>query len=152
MYSGFWFQPFLKAPLQLCPYFLDCLCIFMKSSLVEEVSVPCSPESPRELSSTLARRLSQAQEHHPACSSIPGLESPTPHNLSQWHLVKSLSSEESMQVPELRQGRTRWFPPTALRGWELQSSQEWEDGGNGRPRDHVVEMPGRGPGGSRARL
>lgn len=83
LYSGFWFQPFLKAPLQLCPYFLDCLCIFMKSSLVEEVSVPCNPESPRELSSTLARRLSQVQGHHPGCSSIPGLESPTPHNLSQ---------------------------------------------------------------------
>ena len=31
------------------------------------LGVPCNPESPRELSSTLARRLSQVQGHHPGC-------------------------------------------------------------------------------------
>ena len=86
----------------------------MRSSLIEAVSVPCHPESPSELSSTLALRISKVREHHTRCSSAPGLVSRHPIIWGN-AMVKSLGSEEYMQIPELRQRHKRSFPPTALR-------------------------------------
>ena len=94
------FQPLVPELLEaLLLSYLDFLGMALspyRRSLVEVVSVPDKPESPRESSSTAKLGLSKVPEHCKDKQQCPKIR--VPHNLTQWHQHQKVACFKQMHI------------------------------------------------------